>query len=48
MKSATINEGQLRILVRNLRTKRYEKYKVQGDTFSVVSGEEGQKDKSGF
>ena len=37
-------EGNLKLLIRNLRTKKYEKYKVQGDSFAIVSGEESKKD----
>lgn len=30
--------GKLNILIRNLRTKRYEKYTIQGDNIHELSG----------
>ena len=41
------NKGNLKVLVRSLRTKKYEKYTIQGDSLSVVQREKGKKDKSG-
>lgn len=45
MKSANKNSGNLKVLIRSLRTKKYEKYKIQGDSLPVVQGEKGKEDK---
>lgn len=43
MKSRKKGDGNLKLLVRSLRTKKYEKYKIQGDSLPVIQGEKSQK-----
>lgn len=45
MKCSKNNKGNLKVLVRSLRTKKYEKYTIQGDSISVIQREESKKDK---
>ena len=45
MKSEKKEEGNLKLLIRSLRTKKYEKYKIQGDSLSVVPRETSKEDK---
>lgn len=40
------NTGSLKILIRNLRTKKYEKVKIQGNLFPELFKPKGEKDKS--
>lgn len=40
------SNGSLKILVRNLRTKKYEKAKIQGDLFPKLFTKESEGDKS--
>lgn len=47
MKCANKNNGNLKVLIRSLRTKKYEKFTIQGDSLSVVQREKSKKDKSG-
>lgn len=41
------SNGSLKILVRNLRTKKYEKAKIQGNLFPELFTKESEGDKSG-
>lgn len=43
-KSDKRKTGNLNYLIRSLRTKKYEKYKIQGDSLSVIPREESKKD----
>lgn len=41
------SNGSLKILIRNLRTKKYEKAKIQGDLFPELFAKESEGDKFG-
>ena len=41
------SNGSLKILIRNLRTKKYEKAKIQGDRFPELFAKEREGDKFG-
>jgi len=38
-------KGDLKVFIRNLRTKRYEKNKIYGDTTSIVQDEDGKENR---
>ncbi len=42
MKRQNNNEGSLKILMRNLRTKKYEKYKISTDKIFLLQERDGE------
>lgn len=42
MKKQNENEGSLKILIRNLRTRKYEKYKISTDQVLLLQEKDGQ------
>ena len=45
MKCINNNKGNLKVLVRSLRTKKYEKFTIQGDSLPVLQREKSKEDK---
>ncbi len=46
MKKPNENEGSLKILIRNLRTKKYEKYKIPADQVLLLQKGDGKNHQS--